>query len=818
MPAERAHTHLPAEGRRLPVSTYRLQMQPEFDFAAATRALPVLARLGVTDLYLSPILQAAEGSTHGYDVVDHSAISRALGGREGFESLARAAHALGMGVIVDVVPNHMAVPIPLWENKALWSVLRDGRESPYVTWFDGSVTEDGILMAVLGERVGTAIAEGKIQLDQVTVPGDDEPSWVLRYYDHVFPVKQGTEQLPLSRLLDAQYYRLAYWKVADDELNYRRFFDVGSLAALRIEDREVFEATHALLFELVDAGHIDGFRIDHPDGLADPRGYFRWLHEATGGAWVVAEKILEPEEDLRDDWPIAGTTGYDAAWRIGSLFVDPAGSLPMTQLAQEITGSSRSLDREITRAKRQMATTSLYTEIQRLTTLASEICNDDILLRDHTRRALQTSITELVIAVDRYRAYVVPGETAPPEEEEVIQHAASIARNRLDADLSETLDVVIDLVLGREVGSAGRRHEARRNEFIVRFQQVTGAVTAKGVEDTAFYRWTPLVSLTEVGSSPATFGTTPDDIHAWCSRMAVSWPGTMTLMSTHDVKRSEDVRARINVLSEYANEWTKLVAALERRGSHIEGRTRNLLWQILWGTWENGPIELDRLTGYIVKAAKEQKTWTTWTAPDEEGEAALVALCARLVADEEVCELFESFRKLTAREVRTNILGQKAVQLTCHGVADIYQGTERIQNYLVDPDNRAPLDVDGLETALEASPKTLSDEKLQLTSAILQLRRDIPEAFVGSDAYYRPLASSTGHVLAFARGSIPRAVTVASRLTRQVAERGGFGEHTVVLPEGEWTDIVTGSSFDGGARLVKDILVDAPVAVLRRTV
>lgn len=825
MASERTHTHLPVSGRRLPVTTYRLQLQPSFGFTEAEAALPTLNELGVTDLYLSPILQPAAGSTHGYDVVDHSTINRELGGREAFESLAHAAHTLGMGVIVDVVPNHMAVPTPLWENRALWSSLRDGSKSPHATCFDGSAIDDQFLLAVLDERIGTAIANGLITLDQAIVPGDDQPSWVLRYRDHVFPVRPGTEQLPLIPLLQAQFYRLAYWKVADDELNYRRFFDVGSLAAIRVEDRSVFQATHALLFELFHAGQIDGFRIDHPDGLADPREYFRRLDEATGGAWVVAEKILEADEELPKDWPVAGTTGYDAAWLIGSLFVDPTGALPLLGLAQEATGSTESLEHEIMTAKRQITGSSLFTEIQRLAVLAREICNEDILLCDHTFRALMACINELVIAMDRYRAYLIPGETASSNEEAVIRKAAAVAALRLEPDLHETLDLVVDLVLDKEVGCAGRQDEKRRNEFIVRFQQVTGAVMAKGVEDTAFYRWTPLVSLTEVGGSPGTFGTTPDDLHAWCSTMTQNWPGTMTLLSSHDTKRSEDVRARINVLSEYPEEWAKLISQFGARVAHLEGHTRNLLWQTLWGTWDGDFIDSERLSNYLVKAAREQKIWTTWTAPDLEGEEALVALCEELVSDAAVQSAFREWAELTAREVRTNVLGQKAIQLTCLGVADLYQGTERLQNYLVDPDNRSPLDVSALQKALNAEYReqhlphnpTLSDEKLALVRAILQLRREVPDAFVGTESRYRPLATSTGHVIAFSRGTIPRVVTVASRLTRQVFERGGFAEHTVVLPEGEWIDVVTGKSFDGGSQFVTDVLASTPVVVLKRS-
>nr|NLD40307.1 malto-oligosyltrehalose synthase [Actinomycetales bacterium] len=335
-----AANHLPREGHRTPVTTYRLQLQPDFGFDAARAALDYLVGLGATDLYLSPILQATPGSTHGYDVVDHSQISTELGGREGFERLAEAAHDRGLGVIVDVVPNHMAVPTPLYHNRALWSVLRHGTESPYANWFDGTESPDGILMPVLGSRIGTVLANEELVLDHMVVPGfeDEGEVPVLRYFDHVFPVKSGTESLPLAELGDSQPYRLAYWKVADEELNYRRFFDVDTLVAVRVDDREVFDATHAVLFELVHSGHIDGFRIDHPDGLADPRGYLRWLSEATDGAWIVAEKILEGAEQLPADWPIAGTTGYDSAWRIGAMHVDPSGSMELSEVQHLVTG------------------------------------------------------------------------------------------------------------------------------------------------------------------------------------------------------------------------------------------------------------------------------------------------------------------------------------------------------------------------------------------------------------------------------------------------------------------------------------------------
>ena len=374
-----ASSHLPGPGRRLPVSTYRLQLGPDLTFDDAGRLLPYLAELGVTDLYLSPVLQAAPGSTHGYDVVDHSRISADLGGREALERLCHEAHEAGMGVVVDVVPNHMAVPTPAWHNRALWSVLKDGPESPYAAWFDvGDLTEgSGILMPVLGSRIGSVLAAGELSLDTMVVPTDPDAGQqhVLRYYDHVFPVREGTESLPLTELLDRQFYRLSYWRVADEELNYRRFFDVDTLAAVRMEDPEVFEATHRVLLDLIAEGHVDALRIDHPDGMADPRGYFRQLHDATGGAWVAAEKILEGEELLPADWPIAGTTGYDAAWRIHALLIDPAGSEPLGTVMSQVAGDNRGeLDAMIAAAKRQIIGTSLYAEVFRVASLLRQLC------------------------------------------------------------------------------------------------------------------------------------------------------------------------------------------------------------------------------------------------------------------------------------------------------------------------------------------------------------------------------------------------------------------------------------------------------------
>ncbi len=825
--------NLPGPGRRLPTSTYRLQLGPELSFDDVRARLDYYVELGVTDLYLSPILEAAPGSTHGYDVVDHTRISRVMGGREAFERLAGQAHGRGLGVIVDVVPNHMAVPTPAYHNRALWSVLAEGIDSPFSTWFDvdWGASNARILMPILGARIGEVLGAGDLALEQMVIPGHGEqPQTVLRYYEHVLPVRPGTESLALAELVDRQPYRLAHWRVADEELNYRRFFDVGTLAAIRVEVDEVFDATHALLLELFDAGHIDGFRIDHPDGLADPRRYFERLSEATGGAWIAAEKILEPEEEISADWPVAGTTGYDAMWRVQALFVEPSGGRPLGKLMQRLTGDVRGdLETLVEQAKRQVVTGPLYAEVERLTNLLADICDADVRLRDHTSRALRDCVLELLVAFDRYRAYVVPGEPPSPMSERVMAAAAERARAELDEGRHETLKVVVDLLLGREAGSAGRTSEPNRAEVMVRFQQVCGAVMAKGVEDTAFYRWTHLVSLCEVGGSPQAFGIMPDELHAWARYAQTSIPATMTAGSTHDAKRGEDVRARISVLSEFADDWVELVGRLreltaEARPPGLDGRAENLLWQTLAGTWtDDGPLAADRLSAYLTKASREAKTWTSWQSPDLVAEEELTGYATHLVTDPEVAEAFEGWLKRTAAAVRATVLGTKLVQLTLPGVADVYQGTESLGVALVDPDNRGPVDAEALAARLRrldagAIPSDVPDEKLALTAAALRLRRAHPGAFVGADAGYKPLPTSTGHAVAFARTELgqPRAITLVSRLGASRQGHSGWDEHTVVLPEGRWRNLLSSSGelIEGGAQELAPLLRKRPVALL----
>lgn len=804
-------------------------------FADVEEILPYLTNLGITDVFFSPILQAAPGSTHGYDVVDHERISDTLGGREAFEHCANKIHEAGMGLIVDVVPNHMAVPTPLYYNRVIWSTLRDGFESPYLHWLDVELSEagDGLLMPILGDRIGNVLARGEITVEKMVVPGfeQDGETAVVKYFDHVFPIRPGTENLPLVELLDRQFYRLAYWRVANDELNYRRFFDVDTLAAIRVEDPDVFQESHALLLDLYGSGHIDGFRIDHPDGLADPRQYLRRLHEATDGAWIVAEKILNGDETLPSDWSCSGTTGYDTLRRIGGVMTDPAGIADLAQAYVEITESTDSLAVVEEKSKRQIILTSLFAEVDRLANLIRDICHSDVRLRDYTYRSISEALVELIVAMDRYRAYVVPKERPSQDDEAVLRTAAEHARKHLDAFRAESLDVVLDILLGNEVGSAGRTHEARRNEVIIRFQQVCGAVMAKGVEDTTYYRYTVQTAANEVGFGPEHMVCTPDEFHSFEASLHDSWPVTMTTLSTHDTKRGEDVRARITVLSEFSALWTETLSQMraslaEVRPADLDGQIENLLWQTLVGTWsDDGPISFERLDAYLLKASREQKSWTTWTEQNESAEAALLEYAHTILETDEVRESLQMIHDRTAPAARAVILGQKAIQMTAIGIPDVYQGEEVTQTSLVDPDNRRPIDFAKLEANLArldesglASKANIDDEKLWLTSRLARLRAAHPELADGRWGY-TSLPVSTGHAMAFARTDADGEATIATIVTRfagTLEANGGFGDRTVVIPAGTWRNVLTNETLEGETVLLADVLKNFPVAVLEK--
>ena len=824
---ERAHR--PAPGRPVPTATYRLQVEPGFTFDDAAEQVERLASLGVSHLYLSPVLQAAPGSTHGYDVVDHTRVSREAGGVEALRELARRAHAAGLGLVADVVPNHMATPTPEHLNAPWWSLLGQGRESPYAHWFDvdWAAQDDRVLVPVLGGPVDDAVAAGEVTVAHDGGPAGDET--VVRYYEHELPVRAGTEGLPLPELLERQWYRLDDWRLGGTELNYRRFFDVTSLVAIRVEDEDVFDATHGLLLELLAEGTLDGLRIDHPDGLSDPSGYLDRLSRATGGAWVVVEKILEGDEALPEDWACAGTTGYDALARVGGVFVDPSGEAGLTAEWRAVSGSATPLADVVTDAKRHVAADVLGSEVARLLQSASR------LLPDHDPDALRQGLVELLVAMDRYRAYVVPGEPVGDVARTALADAAEVAASRLDPADRPALEALHGLVLGEPpagalAGDGADRHDlADLADLVVRFQQTCGPVMAKGIEDTAFYRYLRLTALNEVGGDPGRVGTDPAELDRFARHVLATWPTTMTTLTTHDTKRSEDVRARLAVLAERADDWRSWLARVREataaeRPALLDGPTEYLIWQTLVGAW---PITADRLHGYLEKAVREAKTHTTWTDQDPDYEQAVHAFADAVLASPAARSLVEEWVEATAPAARAVVLGQKLLQLVHPGVPDIFQGREVVDLSLVDPDNRRPVDHTEIARAQESldtgtEPHGLDDEKLLVTTAALRLRKDHPEWFTGPDATWSLLPTGDGqhghggHVLAAARGDGPaRVLAVVTRFAGRLADAGGWGGTRLDLPEGEWRDLLGGHTATGSVALA-DLLTEMPVALLVR--
>ncbi|MEU9609159.1 malto-oligosyltrehalose synthase [Streptomyces sp. NPDC048057] len=773
-----------------PTSTYRLQLQPDFPFARAAAVLPYLAGLGISHLHLSPVLEAVPGSTHGYDVTDPTRVRAELGGEDGLRALARAAREHGMGLVVDVVPNHMAL-CPR-HSPALWEVLRSGPASPYARWFDVDWDAGGgrVLLPVLAGPFGEELAA-------VRVNGD-----AVEYGEHRFPLRADgpAPDADLVELLDAQHYRLGWWRLARTELTYRRFFTVAELIGVRVEDPAVFDATHAKILELVRDGVVEGLRVDHPDGLADPEAYLARLDEATGGAcWTVVEKVLAGGEHLPPSWPVAGTTGYDALRYVDGLFTDPQGAAELTTSYRRFTDVAGDRgghwDATARRAAHRVVTHALASETAALTRLAVRVCAGEPALRDHAPWALRAAVRELLVRLPVYRPYRVGGE------EVLTLRAAAVAKATFPVLAeSSAVDVVRDLALGRL--GAGADHDA----FRARFAQTASALRAKSVEDTAFYRYVPLLSANEVGGDPGEPALTPAAFHEHCGRIARDWPTTGTVLTTHDTKRSADVRARIAVLSQCPERWDAFLAQVTEEAARTDGG-RAPDAQVAWAAWQTAvgfgfPYE-DRLRAALLKGAREAALHTSWTEPDETYERALAAFVAAGPAGPPLYTVAQFARELEPW-ARANALGAALLHLTMPGVPDVYQGTEREYLALVDPDNRAPFD------------EGAGDEKTALTRAALRLRRERPEVF-GASGAYAPLEVSgpaAEHCVAYCRkGEVVVAVT---RLALRLERAGGWRGTEVELPEGPWADVLAGRAVRGGRVAVAELFLEGPVALLAR--
>ncbi len=877
---------------RVPRATYRVQLRPGFGFAAAAAVLDYLAELGVSHLYTSPYLQAAPGSQHGYDVVDYTRVNSELGGEAAHHLLCEKLRELGMGQVVDMVPNHMSVATR--NNRWWWDLLENGPASRYSNTFDveweppDPRLRHKLLLPILGDHYGRVLKAGHVKLhreggdflvtvyDEHILPASpDSLAWPLRgvaertQSDEVAFIADVLEMLPptdeadperierrhrdkallgrmlrelcetrpelaaaidgvvaeisadeaaLDAFLNRQNYRLAYWRTARHELDYRRFFDINHLAALRMDNPGVFADSHALILSLAEAGEIHGIRVDHPDGLRDPEEYFARLREAVPQAWIVAEKILEPHEELAD-WPIDGTTGYDFLLRANNLFVEPLNERALTRAYEAFTGEALPPFRELVREMKALVIDQLLAaDLTRLVTLLREVCEHHLDYRDYANEELSRAMRAIVIGMPVYRTYVRPGEGVRPADIEALGEAVGFARTyEAEAD-PQLFEFLHHLLVGRIPGALER-------QFVARFQQLTGPAMAKGMEDTAMFRHHRLISLNEVGSDPDLFGLEPEAFHAYNARMQNEWPRTMLATSTHDTKRAEDTRLRINLLSEIPEAWHSAVHAWREHNtrhrkneSWPDAPTEYHLYQALVGTW---PISSERLQQYMEKATREAKLHTAWTRMDEEYESALRHFVDAVVADEAFLARLESFLAPLMRHAAVHAAAQVLLKLTSPGVPDVYQGQELARFCLTDPDNRRDVDFEVRRRMLQevrerAAPQWLGEPsstdalnlegysrlKLGVTHTALHVRKTRPSCY-NDTATYTPLVASgpeARRVVAFLRKApatpTPQAVaTAVPRLTLSLGETGYAGTHLTLEP-GTWRDAFTGTHYE----------------------
>jgi (1->4)-alpha-D-glucan 1-alpha-D-glucosylmutase len=909
----------PREGYSAVRATYRLQFHRGFTFRDAQALIPYLAELGISHLYASPIMEARPGSSHGYDIINHNRINPEIGGEADFQTLVAELHAHGMGLILDIVPNHMGVG---GRDNAWWlDTLEWGEESPFAAYFDinwDAVRDDlksRVLLGVLGDQYGVILEQGGIELRLDPAEG----SFSAWYFDHRFPISprsyaailevggpplaglardfaaigscapaaareraavlkhrlaamaaepaggaalatalqafNGQAGRPASfrrlhRLLDAQAYRLAYWRVAREEINYRRFFDINDLAGLRVELPQLFEDVHRLVLAMIGRGEVQGLRIDHIDGLFDPGGYCAALQrQFPEPLYIVVEKILARYEGL-PDWLIAGGTGYDFANQVLALFVDPAGEAAMTRLYRQITRREADFDDVLYACKKRVMRVNLASEMNVLAGRFHRLSISQWRTRDFTLNAMLAALEEVIAAFPVYRTYVSE-RGASADDRRYIEWAVGQAKKRQrPADIT-ILDFVFNVITAN-CGGHARPEEVLRTAM--HFQQVTGPVMAKACEDTAFYRYFRLLSLNEVGGDPRRFGMSVAAFHRMLQDRARHWPRAMITTATHDTKRGEDSRLRLALLSEMPREWGRRVSRwlrLNRRHRCEIDREpvpdRNveyLFYQTLIGVWPPGLSRDDtdairslgeRVEAYMIKAVREGKEVSGWTNPNTAYEAALrrfikgvfdVSRGNPFLAD------FHAFIGMLARPGAIGSLAQLVLKLTVPGVPDIYQGGELWDFSLVDPDNRRPVDWQRRRALLHAAGTLagaeLGDawedgrEKLFIVRRLLELRRHHPDLFAAGD--YLPLevtgASSSNHLCAFARRHGDAMLVTAVPCLIYGLYRGGstadWGAAELSLPAHQtWRDVLTGREWPRRERIpVSDLLADFPVSVL----
>jgi (1->4)-alpha-D-glucan 1-alpha-D-glucosylmutase len=908
----------PREGFAAVRATYRLQFHRGFTFSDAQALIPYFAKLGISHLYASPIMEARPGSSHGYDIIDHNRINPEIGGEAGFQTMVAELHAHGMGLILDIVPNHMGVG---GRDNAWWlDTLEWGEESPFAAYFDinwDAARDDlkgRILLGVLGDQYGVILEQGDIELR--LDPG--EGSFSAWYFDHRFPIsphcyapileaggpplsglaadfaaiklhtptaaRERAELLKcrlaemaadpaataslatalrafngqagkpasfrrLHALLDAQAYRLAYWRVAREEINYRRFFDINDLAGLRVEVPHLFEAVHRLVFAMIGRGEVQGLRIDHIDGLFDPGAYCIALQQRFAEpVYIVVEKILARYEGL-PGWPIVGGTGYDFTNQVLALFVNPAGEAAMTRLYRQVTSRDADFDDVLYACKKLVMRVNLASEMSVLARRFHRLSNSEWRTRDFTLNGMLAALEEVIAAFPVYRTYVSERGVSA-DDRRYIEWAVGQAKKRQRPADTTILDFVSGVI---SVSCEGHAAPDEVLRTAMHFQQVTGPVLAKACEDTAFYRYFRLLALNEVGGDPRRFGITVGAFHRLMQDRARNWPRAMIATATHDTKRGEDARLRLALLSEMPREWGRRVSRwlrLNRRHRSEIARElvpdRNveyLFYQTLIGVWPPGlrPDDTDamrslgeRVEAYMIKAVREGKEVSDWTNPDTEYEAALQRFIEGALDGSRPNPFLtdlHAFIGLLARPGAIASLAQLVLKLTAPGVPDIYQGGELWDFNLVDPDNRRPVDWERRRSLLNEVGAVAFAElgdwedgraKLFITHRLLELRRDHPELFAVGD--YVPLeltgAGTSDHLCAFSRQDgdavlITAVPCLVYGLYRD-ASTADWGDAELILPtHPAWRDVLTGREWSCRERIpVSDLLGDFPVSVL----
>ncbi len=782
------------------IATYRLQLHAGFPLPAAQEVLPYLADLGISHVYLSPCLQAVPGSQHGYDLVDPGKISEDLGGEAAWSSFVEAARALGLRILLDIVPNHMSASQhnPWWDD-----VLKHGPSSRFADFFDIRIPSGEpfcVHLCSLAQPYGAALEAGELRIEVI----GGEPR--VKHYENSWPLApsslspllveravQGDKE-SIDAILRRQYYLLHGWKLSGELTNYRRFFDIDSLIGIRVESPEVAAATHARIQQMIAKGEIDGVRVDHPDGLREPLQYFERLRRMLPEGRIYIEKILENDERLKEGWPIDGTVGYEFLAKVNRLWMDDQRTDVLTATYADFTGHSVNFGRLVREKKRAILETTFAASHALLTEAALKIARAAWQTRDLSPRHLREALEKLVTALPVYRTYRT-ANSLDEEDRRILLEALQSARigsPEIDAAAFDFLSALFTKADLDEVEA----------DFIAKWQQLTPAVMAKGVEDTMFYCFDRLVSGNEVGSQASLVGISADKFHEFCHYLSERWPHNMLATSTHDNKRSEDVRARISILSEIPERWSEALHQWSQLNANAwqnrlpDRHAEYLLYQTLIGAW---PIDHDRAWGYMLKACREAKISTSWHEPNISFEEKIRGFVGGVFESPDFIASLERFVEPLILPGRINSLAQTLIKLVAPGVPDFYQGTELWDLSLVDPDNRRPVDFAVRAQLLKRAPHlsaadALADwesglPKLWMTARVLRVRRERGEDFSAA-AKYQPLVaqgSHLGRLLAFRRGE--NLIAVVPRFTMTLS--GEWGDTRLPLPGGSWRNCLT---------------------------